>query len=128
VRLLERTPLRVKLIVAVLALVAVALALISLASVTALRGYLVGRMDDQLTLVAPGFQHERPGPGPRGGRPPPSPYLIQRRDAGGKFEVYAWDKSTGERRQVTDRAEGTGYRVSSRLDPRGECLRIVRFA
>jgi len=86
VRLLERTPLRVKLIVAMLALVAVALALISLASVTALRGYLVGRLDDQLTLVAPGFQHERPGPGPRGGRPPPSPYLIQRRDAGGKFE------------------------------------------
>jgi two-component system, OmpR family, sensor kinase len=86
VRLLERTPLRVKLIVAVLALVTVALALISLASVTALRGYLVDRLDVQLTLVAPGFQRERPGPGPRGGRPPPSPYLIQRRDAGGKVE------------------------------------------
>jgi two-component system, OmpR family, sensor kinase len=86
VRLLERTPLRVKLIVAVLALVTVALALISLASVTALRGYLVDRLDDQLTLVAPGFQHEPPGRGPRGGRAPPSPYLIQRRDAGGEVE------------------------------------------
>src|SRR6266540_909054 len=86
VRLLERTPLRVKLIVAVLALVAVALALISLASVTALRGYLVDRLDEQLTLVAPRYQREPPGLGPGGGRPPPSPYLIQRRDAGGKFE------------------------------------------
>jgi two-component system OmpR family sensor kinase len=86
VRLLERTPLRVKLIVAMLALVTVALALISLASVTALRGYLVDRLDDQLTLVAPGFRREPPGHGPRGGRPPPSPYLIQRRDGGGRVE------------------------------------------
>jgi two-component system, OmpR family, sensor kinase len=89
VRLLERTPLRVKLIVAVLALVTVALALISLASVTALRGYLVGRLDDQLERVASGFVQERPpdpgpGPGPGGnGRRPPSPYLVQIRDAGG---------------------------------------------
>jgi two-component system OmpR family sensor kinase len=86
VRLIERTPLRVKLIVAVLALVTVALALISLASVTALRGYLVGRLDEQLARVAPGFVHERPppGPGPEGGGPrPPSPYLVQIRDAGG---------------------------------------------
>src|SRR6266508_2314536 len=86
VRLLERTPLRVKLIVAVLALVAVALALISLASVTALRGYLVDRLDEQLTLAAPRYDLQPPGLGPGGGRPPPRPYLIQRRDAGGKFE------------------------------------------
>jgi two-component system, OmpR family, sensor kinase len=85
VRLIERTPLRVKLIVAVLALVTVALALISLASVTALRGYLVGRLDDQLERVAPRFaQGPPPGPGPQGeGHRPPSPYLVQLRDAGG---------------------------------------------
>jgi two-component system OmpR family sensor kinase len=90
VALLERTPLRVKLIVAVLALVTVALALISLASVTALRGYLVDRLDDDLAMVAPRFVHEpprRPGPGPEeGGERPPSPYLIQRRDADGAVE------------------------------------------
>lgn len=48
--------------------------------------------------------------------------LLYLSNAGGKFEVYAWDGATGERRQVTDRAEGTGYRVSSRLDPRGEWI------
>ncbi len=86
-RLIERTPLRVKLIVAMLALVTVALVLSSLAGVTALRGYLVGRLDDQLEAVAPLFVHERPpGPGPGsegGGRRPPSPYLVQIRDANG---------------------------------------------
>ena len=48
--------------------------------------------------------------------------LLYLSNAGGKFEVYAWDQRTGERRQVTDRAEGTGYRVSSRLDPRGDWI------
>jgi acetyl esterase/lipase len=48
--------------------------------------------------------------------------LLYLSNAGGKFEVYAWDKATGERRQVTDRSEGTGYRVSSRIDPRGEWI------
>ena len=48
--------------------------------------------------------------------------LLYLSNAGGKFEVYAWDKATGERRQVTDRSEGTGYRVSSRLDPQGEWI------
>jgi two-component system, OmpR family, sensor kinase len=88
--LLERTPLRVKLIVAVLALVAVALALISLAGVTALRGYLVDRLDNDLAMVAPRFVHEpprRPGPGPEeGGQRAPSPFLVQRRDASGAAE------------------------------------------
>ena len=51
-RLLARTPLQLKLIVATLALVAVALALIGLASVAALNGYLVNRLDSQLEAVA----------------------------------------------------------------------------
>lgn len=48
--------------------------------------------------------------------------LLYLSNAGGKFEVYAWDCRTGEKRQVTDRTEGTGYRVPSRLDPRGEWI------
>jgi hypothetical protein len=89
-RVAARTPLQVKLIVAVLALVAVALALIGLASVAALDRYLVGRLDTQLEVVARGAARERPpsisGPGPpRKG--PPSPYLVQYRGAGGQLET-----------------------------------------
>jgi len=87
-RLLERTPLQVKLIVAVLALVTVALVLIGTASVAVLEGYLVGRLDNQLAVVADRYSHEDDefGPGPGGGRRrpgPPSPYLVQKRDATG---------------------------------------------
>jgi two-component system, OmpR family, sensor kinase len=87
-RLLERTPLQVKLIVAVLALVTVALVLIGLASVAVLDRYLVGRLDDQLERVADRFTHEPHfGPGQHGedeGPGPPSPYLVQRRDSSGE--------------------------------------------
>jgi HAMP domain-containing protein/glycosyltransferase involved in cell wall biosynthesis len=88
-RLLDRTPLRVKLIVAVLALVTVALVLIGLASSAALEGYLVGRLDDQLALVAGRYTHEQdefgPGPGGDRGHGPPSPFLVQRFDANGRL-------------------------------------------
>jgi signal transduction histidine kinase len=87
-RLAARIPLQVKLILAVLALVTVALALIGVASVTALDGYLVGRLDAQLRSVAQRSADEprHPGPGPRGG--PPSPYLVQYRLADGQLD---WD-------------------------------------
>src|SRR5258705_7864409 len=62
------------------------------------------------TVMFPTWSRERPE------------RLLYLSNAGGKFEVYAWDQRTGERRQVTDRAEGTGYRVSSRLDPRGDWI------
>ena len=62
------------------------------------------------TVMFPTWSRERPE------------RLLYLSNAGGKFEVYAWDQATGERRQVTDRAEGTGYRVSSRLDPRGDWI------
>jgi two-component system OmpR family sensor kinase len=88
-RLLARTPLQVKLIVAVLALVTVALLLIGLASVAALDGYLVGRLDDQLQEVAVGSARQGPprfgGPGPPH-RGPPSPYLVQYRLADGRLD------------------------------------------
>ncbi len=38
----------------------------------------------------------------------------------GKFEVFAWDRRRDAHRQVTDRRDGTGFRVPSRLDPDGE--------
>jgi two-component system OmpR family sensor kinase len=87
--LAARTPLQVKLIVAVLALVAVALLLIGLASGAALHGYLVGRLDDQLEQVADRFAREAgrlpAGPGGERGSGPPSPYLVQERGSSGEI-------------------------------------------
>src|SRR5579875_1063011 len=52
VRLSQRTPLRVKLITALLALVALALAVISFTSIAFFRAYLVDQSDNQLhTLI-----------------------------------------------------------------------------
>ena len=45
--------------------------------------------------------------------------VIYLSNASGRFEVYAWDRHIRTHRQVTDRTEGTGYRVPSRLDPSG---------
>jgi two-component system OmpR family sensor kinase len=47
-----RTPLRVKLITAVLVLVAVALAIISIAGLSVIRGYQLGQADDQLQTLS----------------------------------------------------------------------------
>ena len=79
--------LEVKLIVATLALVAM-YNLIGLASVAALDGYLVGRLDSQLQAVArqatraPGRDREGPDGHPAQARP--APFLIQYRDPAGK--------------------------------------------
>jgi two-component system, OmpR family, sensor kinase len=86
-RLVARTPIQQTLIVAVLALVAVALALIGLASVAVLDGYLVGRLDAQLQSVARGAAARPPRfPGPGAPKGPPSPYLVQYRDAAGGLD------------------------------------------
>jgi hypothetical protein len=87
--LLARTPLRVRLIVAVLVLVTVSLALISVASIAVLRGSLVGRLDDQLGGVAAatlrGLAGGRAlGPPPSEGRiRPPSLYFVAVLDPSG---------------------------------------------
>jgi dipeptidyl aminopeptidase/acylaminoacyl peptidase len=49
-------------------------------------------------------------------------HLVYLSNATGRFEVHAWDRRAGGHRQVTDRAEGTGYRVPSRLDPSGKSV------
>ena len=35
------------------------------------------------------------------------------------MEVHTWDRRANEHRRLTDRAEGTGYRVASRFEPSG---------
>jgi dipeptidyl aminopeptidase/acylaminoacyl peptidase len=47
-------------------------------------------------------------------------HLLYLSNSAGRFEVYAWNRLIGTHRQVTDRPEGTGYRVASRLDPSGQ--------
>ena len=47
-------------------------------------------------------------------------HLLYLSNLGGRFEVYAWNRLIGTHRQVTDRPEGSGYRVPSRLDPSGQ--------
>jgi two-component system OmpR family sensor kinase len=98
-RLLARTPLRVELIVAMLVLVTVSLALISVASIAVLRGSLVSRLDDQLGNVAEGTLHGIHEGRPIGPPPdqrnedrirPPSPFLVEVRNAAGEV-VRAWD-------------------------------------
>ena len=87
-RVAARTPLQLKLIVAVLALVAVALGIIGVASLAAVDGLLVGRLDRELHQEARRSAGRPPpsytGPGPGGG--PRSPYLVQYRDADGRLE------------------------------------------
>ena len=45
--------------------------------------------------------------------------LIYLSNAGGKYEVHTWDRKVDVHRRLTDRSEGTGYRVPSRLEPSG---------
>jgi len=46
--------------------------------------------------------------------------LIYLSNSSGTFEVQTWDRKADVRRRLTDRPEGTGYRVASRLEPSGE--------
>lgn len=46
--------------------------------------------------------------------------VIYLSNASGTFEVQAWDLKSGAHRRLTDRPEGTGYRVASRLEPSGD--------
>lgn len=45
--------------------------------------------------------------------------LIYTSNASEKWEVYAWDRTTGARRQLTDRPEGT---TRAQIDPGGEWI------
>src|SRR4051812_16148429 len=89
-RLLDRMPLRVKLVVAVLALTACALGLMGVATVTALRNHLIGRLDDQLDGIGDEARDQlADGRGvlslhipqtPDGGMRVPDPYFLEALD------------------------------------------------
>ncbi|MDX6198056.1 MAG: two-component system, OmpR family, sensor kinase [Actinomycetota bacterium] len=80
-----RTPLRVKLVAALTALVAFALAVTGIAAATALRGYLVARVDANLaaSVQGPGALNAGPPRGDRGGPRRPDEYIFQVSDLDG---------------------------------------------
>src|SRR4051812_19093087 len=85
-RLSARTPLRIKLIAAVLTLVALALVAVSVASVSAMRGYLLDKTDRQLTGVARVMARLINQPGPFQTKVPVAgQFIYQVRDATGKI-------------------------------------------
>jgi two-component system, OmpR family, sensor kinase len=89
---LRSTPLRIKLLAAVLALVFAALSLISVASTLALRGYLLGRVDNELKSVAGFLAESLEGVSVRqlmqGQVTVPTEYMFALRNPGGVGETY----------------------------------------
>ena len=86
-RIYSRTPLRVKLIAAMLLLVTAALAGSGAVAATTLRSYLIGRVDAQLTAAQQplGDHHGGPEPDDHGAGPSrlPSAYVVEVIDANG---------------------------------------------
>ncbi len=70
-RFTDRFPLRVTIVVVLLTLVALALVASGVVATTIMRGYLVDRVDTQLTKTAAAFQQDDGGPGNRPPRPGP---------------------------------------------------------
>lgn len=103
----DRTPLRLKLIAAVLVLVTLGLTAISVAGVSVLNGYLLGRADEQLRESAAQLSRQILNQPPGGWLRVPS-------------EVYAEVRSAdGDRVQGTDAVVGQGKpRLPSDLDGR----------
>lgn len=91
-RLTERYPLRITIVLVLLALVTAALLASGFTATTIMRGYLVDRVDAQLVKSAPQLASRpqiaivgRPKPGPGSFRPPPSPFLVQYYASDGAF-------------------------------------------
>lgn len=144
---LRRTPLRIKLVAAVVLLVAAGLAVSAVAATASLHSYLLERLDDQLTSAPVGPEactHGRPGPG---GGPPQqygpddvqAKFYVARYDAaGGTLCVVAGDATTSDGPALTGLTaahasalsahpftvtgvdDGTSWRVRVRVYPDGD--------
>jgi two-component system, OmpR family, sensor kinase len=101
-----RTPLRVKLITAVLALVLVALAVISFAGISFLSRYLLGQADDQLTTLT-GFQLERTL---QSYAQNPVPINV-------RGEAITWAPDSGGEQQIVIPVALTGIGVKAQIVP-----------
>jgi two-component system, OmpR family, sensor kinase len=96
-RLSDRTPMRVKLITAVLTLVAIALVIISVAGLGFLRSFLLGQADDQLaagTHIAGKVMNNRLLPGGQVEQGEGS-FVIGFLPAGSSSPIWAWKEVSG---------------------------------
>jgi two-component system OmpR family sensor kinase len=84
-KLPERTPLRVKLVSALLALVAIALAVISVSSLVIFRGYLQHQTENQLLSLITQAEYASQHGGPRGPAFSLPGYVVELRDAQGNL-------------------------------------------
>ena len=80
-----RTPLRIKLITAVLALVAIALAVISITGISVLRSYLLRQADGQLANMHSAALTRQFGGGGFSGMYNPEPYVVEAITANGTY-------------------------------------------
>ena len=94
-------PLSVKLVAAMLALMAVALSLIGVASVVALKDYLVDRIDSQLTLAVSPYAQERPPLRQQSGYVPPTDFFISIQDDVDNYAVL-YDRNSYNDSQLPD--------------------------
>ncbi len=147
-----RTPLRIKLVAALLLLVLAALAVSGFAAAASLRRYLIARVDTQLADTARRAGGGGPGPGGIGGRPGDGPrgddlptlYYVRRTGPAGavQFETPLADpgaapalpaltvaEARGRRgRPYTVRSvDGDGeWRVTTRVRPDGGAVTVAR--
>ncbi|MGH3646968.1 MAG: sensor histidine kinase [Micromonosporaceae bacterium] len=124
---LDRVSLRLKLVTAVLAIVAAALTGISVPSIAAMEGYLLNRVDDELHSIAEQLLQQAqegrrdlylgdlfPGDAVR----LPSPYVFETRSPAGKVQSShpephdAWPRVPGDPSRLTARL-GTPYTVGA---------------
>src|SRR5690242_16559185 len=86
--LIDRMPLRIRLVVASTVLLTVGLAASGVAAATTLRGYLIQRVDDQLYQVEASYGGPGGGPGPGSFGRGPSQFLTALVDPNGNITSY----------------------------------------
>jgi len=103
VRLPGRTPLRVKLIAVVLALVAIALAVISIAGLWFLRSYLLGQTDNQLPAIAAQRQTQAAI----------ETYVVRGQTTPSEGLAIDWIPNGGQLHAVTQETAGLGLNMNT---------------
>ncbi|NUW37422.1 HAMP domain-containing histidine kinase [Nonomuraea sp. SMC257] len=127
---MARLPLRIKLIAAMLALLALGLTFIGLVSVSVLHGYLLDRVDGQVNLVAVrmqkklAFDHQRREKGRKVGDKPiliESDTIVLIRDKSGRYQPLQIDRDVDfKSKPVLSPSPGSGIYTAKAANGEGE--------